>query len=101
MIDTIEDVVCFVLKEIGEEYSNDELISSTKSTLLFGKNLDSMGVILVVTEIEERIYDLFGVHISLADERAMSERTSPFRSVKTLVKYVETLVNEEKSNNDK
>ena len=56
-----------------------------------------MGLVLLATEIEEKISDVFGVNITLADERAVSQKTSPFRSVKTLVKYVETIVDEQKS----
>ena len=34
--------------------------------------------------------------ISIADEKAMSQKYSPFRSVDTLANYVMGLVNEEK-----
>ena len=55
-----------------------------------------MGIVFLVTELEEEIFDTLGLQISLADERAMSQKTSPFRSVKTLVKYVGSLVDEQK-----
>ena len=89
-------LVVDAIKEVGEDQENEELINATEKTLLFGKNLDSMGVVFLVTELEERISDELGIDIALADERAMSQKTSPFRSVKTLSKYVETLINEAK-----
>lgn len=87
-------LVVDAVKEIGEDQDNDSLTNPTDDTILFGKNLDSMGIVFLVTELEERISDEFGVDVALADERAMSQKTSPFRSVKTLTKYIQTLVTE-------
>jgi acyl carrier protein len=89
-----EEIVLNVLRELGQEEGKKELIEAKESTVLFGKNFDSMGIVLLTIEIEEQIYDALDAHITLADERAMSQKTSPFRSVKTLVKYVELLVDE-------
>lgn len=93
----IEQVVLSIVSEIGDEQENNELKSPELTTVLFGENLDSMGIVLLVTELEEAISDEFDMQISLADERAMSQKTSPFRNVKTLIKYVDTLVSEYKS----
>ncbi len=92
----IKDVVFSVLEEIGSEYNNDELKLPTEDTRLFGRNLDSFGVILMVTEVEEKLSNVLGFNISLADDRAMSQKTSPFRNVKTLLDYVEMIINEKK-----
>ena len=91
----VKEVVFLCLMEIGEERDNEELQSAELSTLVLGKNLDSLGIVFLAADLEERISDEFGVEVALADERAMSQKTSPFRSVKTLVKYVEMLVDEE------
>jgi acyl carrier protein len=96
-MNSIEEIVLSVVKEMGDEQEKEELQAPDSTTMLFGKSLDSMGIVLLVTEIEEEIFNVFGLQVSLADERAMSQKTSPFRSVKTLVKYVETLVDEENS----
>lgn len=96
---TIEEIVLKAIKSIANEQDSSQLLNPGLNTPLFGVNLDSMGVVLLVTDLEERMYDEFDISISLADERAMSQKTSPFRNVKTLIKYVEILVNEIKSNN--
>ena len=93
----IEEIVLSVVKEIGEDLENKELQLSDTTTMLFGKNLDSMGVVILVTELEEEISNVYGLQIPLADERAMSQKTSPFRSIKTLVKYLEMLIKEQNS----
>jgi acyl carrier protein len=61
------------------------------STRLFGRDapLDSLGLVSVVMEIEERLEEEKGVRVTLADERAMSRRASPFRTLGSLVDYVE------------
>jgi acyl carrier protein len=66
----------------------------TLKTKLFGTNgaLDSVGIVFLITELEEKLSDDFDVDISLADEKAMSQITSPFRNVETLAKYIELLV---------
>lgn len=90
----IQNLVIKVVREIGEDQDNLKLIQATENTLLFGENLDSMGIVFLVTDIEAKVYDKLGLEIALADERAMSLRTSPFRSVATLVKYAKILVDE-------
>jgi acyl carrier protein len=92
----ITELVLNIVKEVGEDQEKRELIDATEDTRLFGENLDSMGVVFLVTDLEAAISDEFDVDLSLADERAMSQKTSPFRTVKTLTKYVSLLISEEK-----
>ena len=88
------NLILEVVKEVGEDQESQILINATEDTLLFGENLDSMGIVFLVTDLEERISEVFDINITLADERAMSQRTSPFRSVKTLTKYTQKLIDE-------
>ncbi|WP_417462388.1 hypothetical protein [Kordiimonas sp.] len=80
-----------VLAEIGEERNCSELMNVTDDTRVFGTQgcLDSIGVVHLVSELEAVIFEEFGVDVLLADDRAMSYRTSPFRSVKTLYAHIE------------
>jgi len=88
-------IVLDVLNEIGEDQEKDELLQATEDTRLFGDTLDSMGIVFLVTDLEARISDDFDIDLILADERAMSQKTSPFRSVKTLTKYISLLISEQ------
>jgi acyl carrier protein len=90
----ILELVLEVVKEIGEDQECYALIEATEDTHLFGENLDSMGIVFLITDLEQKISEKLDVEIILADERAMSQRTSPFRSVKTLTKYTQILINE-------
>jgi acyl carrier protein len=63
-------------------------------TVLLGEGgaVDSLGLVRLVMAIEQKIEDEFGVPVSLTDEKAMSQRNSPFRSVGALIEYATTLV---------
>lgn len=56
--------------------------------------LDSLGLVQLILEVEQRLADAHDVQVTLADERAMSQQRSPFRTVTSLADYIEGLVNE-------
>ena len=53
-----------------------------------------MDLVSFIVELEEAIEEGFDIEISLADEKAMSRRTSPFISVTTLSTYIIERINE-------
>ena len=95
-MDTLQNIVISCIKAIGKDQKNKELMSPKLKTKLFGDNLDSMGIVFLVTEIEESISKNLNINIVLADERAMSQKTSPFRKVESLIKYTKKLISEYK-----
>ena len=38
--------------------------------------------------VEQKIEDVFGKSINLADDKAMSQKNSPFQTVETFVNYI-------------
>lgn len=62
----------------------------TEDTFLIGQAavLDSMGLVSAILDIEQRLADDYDIVLVLADERAMSQKNSPFRSVRSLTDYV-------------
>jgi hypothetical protein len=56
-----------------------------------GSSLDSLGLVALLVDIEDALRDE-GVDVQLSDARAMSQRSSPFRSVPALVEYIGGLV---------
>ncbi len=81
-----------------ESFNADEVqqVARQDDCVLLGPGgaVDSLGLVRLVMVVERRIEDDFGTPISLTDERAMSQRNSPFRSVGTLVAYITTALNE-------
>lgn len=87
-----------VISEIGEDEEMEALLDPDESTRLYGGvkgNLDSVGLVALIAELEERIAEEFEADILLADDRAMSQRASPFRSVRALTNYIVMLIEEE------
>lgn len=64
-----------------------------ESTQLIGEHvLSSLELVSVIVQVEELLQDDYGVAVTIADERAMSQKHSPFRTVGTLADYVCQLV---------
>ncbi len=61
----------------------------TEETILFGKEgvLDSMGLVTLIVAVEQAIEDKYDRSAGLADEKAMSQARSPYRSVASLAEY--------------
>lgn len=68
-------------------------------TALLGKRatVDSLGLVTLIVELEQRIEEQYDLALTLADDRAMSQQRSPFRTVGTLADYVATLIAEQRA----
>ena len=68
-----------------------------ENTRLFGSDalFTSIQLVSFITELEENLEDELDVYLTLADEKAMSRRTSPFSNVKYLISYVEEKIKED------
>jgi acyl carrier protein len=66
-------------------------------TRLIGREgvFDSMGLVTLIVDVEQRLEEEYDIVVVLADERAMSQKHSPFRSVGSLAAYICQLVEEE------
>mgnify|MGYP001377269363 CR=1 FL=1 len=97
MQEKIKSLIITSLKELNEELENEELENPTSETKLYGIGglLDSLSLVTLITDLEEKISEEFGENITLADDRAMSQRRSPFRDVKSLAEYIEILLKED------
>jgi hypothetical protein len=68
-----------------------------EATRLVGERavLSSLALVSLIVEVEQTIEDEWGVALTLADERALSQQHSPFRSVGTLADWVDRLLAEQ------
>ena len=96
---TIENLIITSVKETNEQLPQEQQLGQSTKTVLFGKDgkLDSLGLVTLLVIIEQNIEDEFDVSITIADERAMSQKYSPFRTIGSLADYIEMLL-KEKSN---
>jgi D-alanine--poly(phosphoribitol) ligase subunit 2 len=86
----IESAVLRALAEVNRQLPEEEKVPLTADVPLFGGEgrLDSLGLVNLVVETEIQIQREFGLAVALADEKALSQSRSPFRTVESLVEYV-------------
>lgn len=94
---TKKEILDIIFKSIEEiNLQNDIEIVKDVNTKLFGSDcaLDSLGLVNLIVSIETNIEELTGKYLPIADERAFSLESSPFKTVDTLSDYIELLINE-------
>jgi acyl carrier protein len=91
--DVIHTIIFQALKHINEERAPAEQLKIDVNTRLFGADaeLDSLSLVSIIVDVENDISELVGHEISLTDDRAMSQKVSPFSDVNSLTAYIELL----------
>jgi len=97
MKNKVISIIIEALKELAADFGNDNIenIADTDGeTILYGMDgiLESIELVSLFADLEEIIFDEFGRDITLADEKAMSQNNSPFRTVNSLSDYIESLL---------
>tara|TARA_B110000902_G_scaffold239212_1_gene287726 strand:+ start:66 stop:362 length:297 start_codon:yes stop_codon:yes gene_type:complete len=94
---TVKSIVEETLSSFIVEETIENSIEINENTRLFGSDalFSSIQLVSFITELEENLEDELDVYLTLADEKAMSRRTSPFSSVKYLISYVEEKIKED------
>ncbi len=92
-----ENIVAVIYRAVdwinGELPPDRQLIKAPETRLLGSQSvLDSMHLVSLIITIEREVEDAFGVALTLADERALSMKASPFRSIQSLADYIGILI---------
>ncbi|MFX0201819.1 MAG: hypothetical protein ACFFCW_37390 [Candidatus Hodarchaeota archaeon] len=98
-----KDVISLVISSLSEvfleiyEDEQTEIPYLDKTTCLIGREsvLDSLGLVTLIVNIEQKLVDRYGISVTIADERALSQQKSPFKTVKSLSEYISSLITEE------
>jgi acyl carrier protein len=95
---TADAILALVLGTIRtSNLSRDEAsqLEVAPGATLFGAGspLDSLGLVALLLDLEDELRAA-GWPVALGDERAMSQKRSPFRTVGSLVEYIATLLRE-------
>lgn len=95
--ENIVNLLLTTLEAHFDEINESVDLAERENIKLFGGDglLDSIGLVSYVVEVEERLEDQFDVSVVLADEKAMSRRTSPFARISYLADYILEVVNED------
>ncbi len=84
------------IDQVNQIRPPEKQVLKGRETQLFGRDavLDSLGLVTLIVALEERTEEAAGVPIVLADERALSTKPSPFRTVGSLADYLDQLLHE-------
>ncbi|MBS1517993.1 MAG: acyl carrier protein [Bacteroidetes bacterium] len=93
-LNKIHKIIFDAIDVLNEGLDIEKRISKSNDTVLYGTNsrLDSFGLVNLIITVEEKIQDETGVALNLADEKALSRKSSPFLTVGTLSAYIEELL---------
>jgi acyl carrier protein len=93
---TAVEVVVASLKEVFAQVGTPVPENITDDTVLVGNEavLDSLGVVSLIVEVEQRLEGEHNVSVTLANDKAMSARNSPFRTVGVLADHCVAMAQE-------
>ncbi|MGQ9549601.1 MAG: hypothetical protein ACUVSY_13855 [Roseiflexus sp.] len=97
--DTIVALIISSLRDLYEQNGINTDGNLSEETCLIGRRaaLDSLGLVTLIVDLEQKIEETFDITLTLANERAMSQKHSPFLTVGSLATYICTLIDEQRN----
>jgi acyl carrier protein len=91
--DAVQEVVLQAMRLANLAREDRAQLDVSPDAPIFGPDsaLDSLGLVALLLDIEDGLRGI-GCDVVLSDERAMSQKRSPFRSVPALVSYIAAIV---------
>ncbi len=88
--DKIVLVVMEAIDELNGQLPKEDKLEKSVDTALFGDGgkLDSLGLVSLVTTVEQKIEENFGISTTLLEDISDLENDNPFSTVKSLADYV-------------
>ncbi|MEO7359687.1 MAG: acyl carrier protein [Gemmatimonadaceae bacterium] len=95
-IDDIRELLLDAARELNHELEFKVAVELGGSATLFGRDgvLDSLSLVSFIVAVEQEIADRFGTPVTLADEKALSQSRSPFRTIDALAAHVSARLSE-------
>lgn len=93
-MDILKDIIYPAMEEMKPSLRPGSTFAPQPTTVLFGNDsaLDSLAFVSFIVVVEEKIREVTSKPVTLVDEKAMSQRNSPFRTVESLAAYVATRI---------
>ena len=91
------ELIYAALKEVMDQAGVPAPAALTEDTVIVGKDaaLDSLGVVSLIVEVEQALEQKHDVSVTLASDKAMSAKNSPFRTVGVLADHVLETIKED------
>ncbi len=86
-------IVTNAVVELNPELDEPVDLALGEAAPLYGRDapLDSLALVSLIVLVEEGVHDCVGRAVTIADDRAMSQYRSPFRTVGAFADYVTAL----------
>lgn len=96
MQEKLTDLIIRVAEDLNGTMSQSIPVEQGADAPLYGQEgvLGSLELVSLVVAVEDAIADEMGVFVVLADEKAMSQQASPFRTIGTLSAYAQKVIEE-------
>jgi len=83
------EIVLAALREAVDQHGGDPAAVNAETVIVGpGAVIDSIGVVSLIVDIEQRLEMEHEVSVTLANDRAMSQRNSPFRTPTVLAEHI-------------
>jgi acyl carrier protein len=95
--DAVIQTIYRAIDAVNEDLPPADRIEKSPGAELFGGKgkLDSLALVTLIVSIEDAVARDLGRSITIASERAMSQKQSPFRTVQSLSEFVTGLLEDE------
>ena len=96
---SIIQAVYEAVDELNSHFSEEKRLDKSPDTILYGNSgrLDSLGLVDLILAVEQKMQERFGEQLTLANEKALSMKKSPFRTIDTLARYIHQLIEKKKN----
>jgi D-alanine--poly(phosphoribitol) ligase subunit 2 len=95
-MDVLQEILFPAVEEAKRSIDSAVSLTASADAPLFGDGgLDSMGLVRFIIMVEERIEDRTQIALTLASDKAMSQKSSPFKTLGTLAHYIGECLAEE------
>lgn len=83
-------VIFQAIDELNEQLPREEKLEKSVDRVLFGSggNLDSLRLVSLITTLEQKLEEQFGVTVVIFDHLASSENDNPFTTVNSLAEFL-------------
>ena len=91
----IIDVIIETIKDFNEDLDEKDKLPIELNQPIYGNesSLDSLGLVSFIICLEQAIENKFDQAISLADEKAMSQKSNPYENINALTNFILSLLN--------
>ena len=93
-MNTLEKILYPTIDSTKDLFRAGVTIAKTPEAQLYGpgSSLDSLELVNFIVAVEEKIEEVSGKTVRLVNEKAMSRKSSPFKTVGTLAEFIDELL---------